>query len=447
MRQRLLKVEKLVSEFSNTVERIVGRTLHLLKRPRVVLIIPAQNEEKTIRKVIRAGKKSKYVNNILVVDSYSTDKTVELASKEGVRVVKQSPEKKGKGGAIYTGIKEAKGEIFVFMDADIENIKPEIIDKLVKPIIKGRADHVIGNFELDRGRVTKLTALPLLNLFFPEIKFKQPLSGLFATKSYILKNLEIKEGWGVEAALIIDIIMKGYKTEEVELGKIVHTANPMQTKVQQAHEIAETIVQKAHEYGRIGLKMQAVILATRDVEDLVKTPGSLIREDSKLVRILNSLEKVGITDVLFVVSYRRKLIEETIGKKWKNLKFHFIENKKWNDDLLSLLCATKKISRRFILFFHNPSIDENILEKAIKERGEFVICAEKAKGEKKILVEEGKLVRFTDNGNMFLIGLGVFEPRILELAKELHKKGVRDIIDLIKRLAQKYDLQVCDISK
>ena len=256
----MAELDKMFFEAFNFLDKLMKTTFQLFKKPRVVLIIPARNEEKNIAKVIKAGKKSEYVTDILVVDSFSVDNTANVAKESGVSVIRQYHKKGGKGGAIYTGIKEANGEIFVVMDADIENISQKIIDKLIKPIIKENLDYVIGNFKLERGRVTRFTALPLLKLFFPEVKFKQPLSGLFAARSSILKKLEIKEGWGVEISLTLDMVMNGYKSKEVYLGEIKHAENPLKLKTQQAQEIAKTLIQKAHEYKRIRIKMDALKL-------------------------------------------------------------------------------------------------------------------------------------------------------------------------------------------
>jgi glycosyltransferase involved in cell wall biosynthesis len=255
----MTELDKMFVDTFNFLDKLMKTTFQLFKKPRVVLIIPARNEEKNIARVIRTGKKSRYVTDILVVDSFSVDKTAKVAKESGASVIRQY-HKKGKGGAIYTGIKEANGEIFVVMDADIENISQKMIDKLVRPIIKENVDYVIGNFKLERGRVTKFTALPLLKLFFPEIKFKQPLSGLFAAKSRILRKLEVKEGWSIEISLTLDMVMGGYRTKEVYLGEIKHTENPVELKTRQAQEIAKTLIQKAHEYKRIKIKKDALKL-------------------------------------------------------------------------------------------------------------------------------------------------------------------------------------------
>jgi len=252
----MIKPDEMFFEIFGALNRLVKRTFQLIKRPRVVLIIPARNEEKTIEKVIKAGKKSKYVTDILVVDSFSTDRTVRIAKEAGAKVIKQESKKSGKGGAIYTGIKRASGEVLVFMDADIENVRPDMINKLVKPIIKGEADHVVAKFKRKMGRVTLLTAKPLLNLYFPEIKLSQHLSGLFAARAYILRQLKIEEGWGAEVGRIIDIVMKGYRTKEINIGYVAHDSKKLDKLTPMAEEVASVILKKATQYKRTGKKLK-----------------------------------------------------------------------------------------------------------------------------------------------------------------------------------------------
>jgi len=449
------ELEKALENFSKgflkILENLVNRGLKLLGKPRVCLIIPARNEEKTIAKVIKAGKKSKYVTDILVVDSFSTDNTAKVAAEAGARVVRQYPEKKGKGGAIYTGIREANGEILVFVDADITNLTPQTIDKLVKPIVKEGYDHVIGNFKLERGRLQKLTALPLMNLFFPEIRFKQPLSGLFAAKASVLKELEIEEGWKVEAGLVIDMVMRGYRTKEVDLGEIIHKENPMDVKAVQAREVAEVIVRKAYEYGRIGVKMKALILAAKKDTVVVngkEVPKYLVEvsKESVLENILSMLKEIGITEVSVVIGYKKGTMKK-VGERIKGIKVRYVENDKWNDELLSFILGGVRIDRRFILFTEGMVFEKRLLERVIRENKKFVFCVDRRKGRKKVLVENGEMVKFDEKkGNCYFVGVGVLEPEIFEIAKKKYDQGIRSLEDFFRRVCEEYEIGACDIS-
>ncbi len=112
-------------------------------RPRVAVIIPALNEEKSIGLVLRDIPRS-IADRIVVVDNGSTDDTARVAELHGV-IVKYEP-KKGYGAACQAGL-EALGpgiDIVVFLDADHSDY-PEDIEALTLPIVENRADFVIGS--------------------------------------------------------------------------------------------------------------------------------------------------------------------------------------------------------------------------------------------------------------------------------------------------------------
>jgi len=115
----------------------------------VTIIIPAYNEEEGIADVIRRLKELYGEHyEILVIDDGSTDKTYEIAKSMNVRVIRH-PYNKGYGAALKTGIRNASGEILVFIDADGQH-KPEDIDKLLSYI--GEYDMVVG----DRGQISEI---------------------------------------------------------------------------------------------------------------------------------------------------------------------------------------------------------------------------------------------------------------------------------------------------
>ena len=149
---------------------------------KISVILPALNEEKNIAKVLNIIKeKSKNIEEIIVVDNNSSDNTGNIAKKMGAKVV--LCKKKGKGYAMETGLNKAKGDIVVFVDADICNYKKGFINDLVKPILNKEADFVKATFTRSGGRVTELVARPLLEITFPKLaEFNQPLSGIIASK-------------------------------------------------------------------------------------------------------------------------------------------------------------------------------------------------------------------------------------------------------------------------
>ena len=171
---------------------------------KVSILIPARNEEKNIENVINILKNDEFeiIDEIIVIDNASTDKTNEIALKAGAKVLKC--EKEGKGYAMEIGLEYAKNEIIVFLDADINNYDKNLIRTLVKPIIYENVDFVKSMFEREGGRVTELVAKPLLDITFPNIyKFSQPLSGMIAGKKEYFKKIkrliflvDTKKYWG-----------------------------------------------------------------------------------------------------------------------------------------------------------------------------------------------------------------------------------------------------------
>jgi len=103
-------------------------------------VIPAKNEEEGIEKIIK--NVSRFVDEVLVVDGHSKDKTRQIAKECGAKVVLDGG--KGKGDGIRTGIRKAKGDIIVFIDADGSH-NPKDIPKLIKPIKNGEADLVVAS--------------------------------------------------------------------------------------------------------------------------------------------------------------------------------------------------------------------------------------------------------------------------------------------------------------
>jgi glucosyl-3-phosphoglycerate synthase len=141
---------------------------------KVIVIFPAKNEEGTIETAISTAKQSQFVPEILVVDAYSIDKTSELAAKAGAKVIQQPTQIfPGKGLAMRAGLKEdidvakAATDIILFLDADIRNLTPEWIDKLVKSLIDDNCDMSRGFYTRHArdAAVTKLIARHRLHIF------------------------------------------------------------------------------------------------------------------------------------------------------------------------------------------------------------------------------------------------------------------------------------------
>lgn len=221
------------------------------KKLSVSLIIPAYNEEKHIKTVIEAAKKVKEIDEIVVVDDGSVDNTSLVARRAGARVIFLD-ENGGKGHAIKVGSEKARGEILVFLDADLTNITPNKIRKIIEPF-KETYEFVKTKFDRKGGRVTRLTAKPLLGHFFPEIErsFEQPLSGQFAILKSILKKIQIEEDFGVEVGILIDAVQLGARTKEVYFGRLAHDERTLVELDETARQVSRVILDRAAKYNRL----------------------------------------------------------------------------------------------------------------------------------------------------------------------------------------------------
>ncbi len=213
----------------------------------ISVIIPAYNEEKNIDKVILIAKNNIDVQEIIVVDNLSTDNTSEKAKNAGAKVI--TCNNQGKGYAMEAGLKVAKNEIIVFLDADIKNYREDIIKILTKPLIEGKVDFVKSTFKRVGGRVTQLVAKPLLNILFPEMyKFSEPLSGMVAGKKSMLEDIEFEKDYGVDIGILLDILSMRCTVEEVNIGNIEnisHNSNTTEWLSKMSTEVMKSILKRA----------------------------------------------------------------------------------------------------------------------------------------------------------------------------------------------------------
>lgn len=234
---------------------------------KISCVIPAFNEESTIVNVIRNVKKVLSIKEIIAVDDGSTDDTYKYAKAEGIKVIRHS-QNRGKGAAIKTGIAHSHGDIILFLDADLYSISPKKIASILQPLENDEADFVKTSFTRARGRVTELVVKPLFKVIFPFIRFNQPLSGQFAIKRYLIRELKFDDQWGVDIQILLQLVKKGVRITEVDIGKLKHKKQPLENLTIMSEQVIKTILS---ELGIIANKHKLVIF------DFDKT---LIRESS-----------------------------------------------------------------------------------------------------------------------------------------------------------------------
>jgi len=183
----------------------------------ISVIIPAYNESEHIEETVSAVKKLKDINEVIVVDDGSKDKTLEKAKKAGAKVIRHI-KNLGKGHALTTGVRAAKGEILVFLDADVGSSAGEV-SKLIEPIKRGEADMTVAQFPFSRkkggfGLVKNLASFGIY--IFTRKRFNAPISGQRALNRKVIAHIDnFAEGFSVEVALTIKAVKGGFSIQEV----------------------------------------------------------------------------------------------------------------------------------------------------------------------------------------------------------------------------------------
>jgi glycosyltransferase involved in cell wall biosynthesis/nucleotide-binding universal stress UspA family protein len=245
----------------------------------ISLALPALNEEETVGRVIRTIRnvlmiRYPLLDEIVLIDSNSTDRTRQIAKKIGVPVhihqktLPQYGARKGKGEALWKSLYCTSGDIIIWIDTDIMNIHPRFVYGLIAPLLlRPEIDFVKGFYRRplkvgskmqagSGGRVTELTARPLLNLFYPELSgMVQPLSGEYGGRRKVLEQLPFFSGYGVEIGLLIDMLDKfGLRSiAQVDLQERVHHNQPLEALGKMSFAIIQAVIRKLE--GKYGQNM------------------------------------------------------------------------------------------------------------------------------------------------------------------------------------------------
>ncbi len=243
----------------------------------ISLCLPTLNEEKTIGKEIiifksELMKRYPLLDEIAVIDSGSEDNTLNVAESFGADTYLSSgilphlDSRKGKGENLWKAIYQLKGDIIVYVDADISNIHPRFVYGLVAPLIYRQEVKYVKAF-YDRpltlsgssrssggGRVTEILVRPLFSLFFPELTgIIQPLSGEYAVRREVLEQIAFPIGYGVETSHLIDVHHKfGLEAfAQTDLDKRVHENKPTIALGKMAFGILQTFLKRVNALGLI----------------------------------------------------------------------------------------------------------------------------------------------------------------------------------------------------
>ncbi|HET9436013.1 MAG TPA: glucosyl-3-phosphoglycerate synthase [Candidatus Limnocylindrales bacterium] len=287
----------------------------------ISLVLPTLNEEETIGPIVRRAIREMVgrvplLDEVVVIDSASSDRTREIAEAEGARVV-QHPDIlarygsfRGKGEALWKSLFETSGDIVVWADTDVRNWHPRMVYGTLGPLLhEPRLQYVKGYYqrpiveggvlrEGGGGRVTELVARPLINLFYPELSgFIQPLAGEYAGRRSILEQIPFFTGYAVEIGHLIDIAERtGIEgLGQVDLERRVHRNQELEGLSRMSFVILQAVMKRLEERrkarlfaelgstmklprsGRGRLSLEVIELADLERPPMVRIPEYLER--------------------------------------------------------------------------------------------------------------------------------------------------------------------------
>jgi len=287
----------------------------------ISLVLPALDEEETIGPIVRRAMREMVgrvplLDEVLVIDSASTDRTREIAEAEGARVV-QHPDLlprygsfRGKGEALWKSVFETSGDIIVWADTDVRSWHPRMVYGTLGPLLhEPRLQYVKGYYqrpiveggvlkEGGGGRVTELVARPLINLFYPELSgLIQPLSGEYAGRRSLLEAIPFFTGYAVEMGHLIDVAERvGIEgLGQVDLERRVHRNQELEGLSRMSFVILQAVMKRLEERrkarlfaelgstmklprsGRGRLSLEVIELADQERPPMIRIPEYLER--------------------------------------------------------------------------------------------------------------------------------------------------------------------------
>lgn len=294
----------------------------------ISLGLPALNEEETIGSVIKILKSTlmddiPLLDEIVLIDSMSEDRTVEIAEAAGIPVYKHPavmPEVgsyRGKGEALWKSLYAMKGDIVAWVDTDIVNMHPRFVYGLVGPLLKHpHLQYVKGFYRrplqvgdkmqaVGGGRVTELVARPLLNLFYPELSgIIQPLSGEYAGRRTALEQVPFFSGYGVETGLLIDLLdLYGLEAiAQTDLEVRTHHNQPLENLSKMSFAILQVFIARLE--GRYGVEL--LDRANRSMKTIIQEPDRFALDISQI----GDIER---PPMISVPSYRKRFSTNSVS--------------------------------------------------------------------------------------------------------------------------------------
>lgn len=251
-------------------------------RESVSVVIPTLNEEATIAAIVQRIRESlvekfPLVDEIVVVDSGSQDRTCEWAAAAGARVFQASQiadflgDHPGKGENLWKSQFVTRGSICVFIDGDILDFHEGFVTGLLGPLLESDALQYVKGFyrrplqlaggplEQGGGRVSELLVRPFFSLFYPELcSLHQPLAGEYAVRRSLLEQLSFPTGYAVEAAHLIDVLaLQGIAAfAQCDLDSRRHRNRPLQELGTMSCSILQTLLLRAERDGKLVLSQE-----------------------------------------------------------------------------------------------------------------------------------------------------------------------------------------------
>ncbi len=306
-------------QFSDLPQLIKAKEKQGLK---ISLCIPTLNEEKTIGKEVvlfKSELQDRYplLDEIAVIDSGSTDRTLEIAASFGADVYKSAEIlpvmgfKRGKGENLWKAIYQLQGDIIVYVDADIKNIHPRFVYGIVAPLIYRSEIKYVKAF-YDRplalsqgirptggGRVTEILVRPLFSLFFPELTaIIQPLSGEYAVRREVLERIPFPIGYGVETSHLIDVYYE-YGLEafaQTDLDKRVHRHQETRDLGKMSFGILRTFCKRLKDRGIVA-----------NLPELTANLRQFQALDNSYEQVIHEIYEEERPPMLKIVAYREKI--------------------------------------------------------------------------------------------------------------------------------------------